>query len=477
MDAADENKDAAVEAHEEVVEQIVQRRRVPGFMDAAAAAAAAAEVHNDNNNNDDDDTVEPHRQPIDGNDDDDEEEEGGEEVVFRTCYTYPNDFQWPSSALDNIADEGAPICLIIDPSCTEILDFTVRSCRTLVESILFLEGSRVITIGRSAFEKFFNLKRIINGLPRGLIELEVSAFQRCRSLADELVLPSSVRFVRMFCFAKCYSLTSIVFEPSTNAVELGSHTFEECTGVTTVTLPLNLPEIPEECFRECTSLTDIPVPNTVKVLGWRAFSGCTSLMTMDLRDNKILFIPVRCFHRCTALADISLPNTTQEIAAKALQGCTSLTTMDFPPSCVVFGSESLWNCTSLHTITIRAISDDVRISNNLLNGCTSLTTINCRPWIWSKILYSMKRDRTFLTKFVSGTLTPLSSMTMYSWYGTQLFEAVNDQPNSLYQILREFQHQIFDTNNNNTTEEETEEEAAASTVTNIEHKQKRTRIE
>ena len=482
-----------------MVEQIVQPRRVPGFTDAATAAAA--EVNND-------DAVEPNRQPIDADtdnndadadvdadedgddtmetddtDNDDEEEEEVEEVpVFRT-YTYPNDFAGRSMPWDDVADEGegVPVRLIIDPSCTEILHFTNRCREELVESIMFPEGSRVIKIGQDAFRNFLNLQRIINGLPRGLVELGMEAFRRCGSLAGELVLPSSVRFVRSFCFAFCTSLTSILFEPSTNTVELGSHAFQNCREITTITLPLNLPEIPVECFYMCTSLTDIPVPNTVEELGWRSFWGCKSLSTMDLRDNKILLIPVRCFYLCIALTDISLPNTVQKIARDALQGCSSLTMLDFPQSCVVFGWESLRNCRSLHTITIRATSDDVRIDNNFLKGCTSLTTINCHPWIWSKILHSMKGDRTFLTKFVSGTLTPLSSMTIYSWYGAQLFEAVNDQPNSIYQILREFQHQIFDTSNRNTMEEEEEEEmeeeAAASTVTKIEQKQKRPRIE
>ena len=61
-----------------------------------------------------------------------------------------------------------------------------------------------------------------------------------------------------------------------------------------------------------------------------------------------------------------------------------------------------------------------------------------------------------------------------------MLEVVNDQPNAMYQILREFQHQLFDTkNNNNTMEtEEIEEEAAAaaSTVQTNEQQQKRPRL-
>ena len=272
------------------------------------------------------------------------------------------------------------------------------------------------------------------------------------------MFPSSVRIVGRFCFDGCTSLTSIVFEPSTDAVELGRNVFGNCERITTVTLPLNLPEIPEECFDNCESLVNIPIPNTVKVLGRWAFNGCTSLTAIDLRNNRLLLIPGGCFEDCTALTDISFPNTVQEIATAALKDCRCLTTIDFPQSCVAFGWECLMDCTSLDSITIRATSKDVRIDNDFLTGCTSLTTIHCRPWIWSKLLHSMKGDSTFFTKFISGTFTPLASMNIYSWYGSQLIEAVNDQPNSMYHILREFQHQIFDADNNNnnkTKEEET----------------------
>jgi len=75
-------------------------------------------------------------------------------------------------------------------------------------------------------------------------------------------------------------------------------------------------------------------------------------------------------------------------------------------------------------------------------------------------------------------------MNIYSWYGSQLIEAVNDQPNLMYHILREFQHQIFDTNNNNnnnnkTKEEETidiEEEASIVKGNEQQKQQKRPRI-
>ena len=141
---------------------------------------------------------------------------------------------------------------------------------------------------------------------------------------------------------------------------------------------------------------------------------------------------VHCFEDCTSLVDISLPNTVQELRACAFKGCTSLTTMDFPQSCIHFGWEALRKCTALHTIIIRAPSNAVRIEKGFLQGCTSVTTIQCHPWIWSEILYSTNDDTTFLNKFVSGTLTLLSSINIYSWYGAQMLEVMNDQPNAMY---------------------------------------------
>ena len=50
-------------------------------------------------------------------------------------------------------------------------------------------------IGGRAFCSNRNLVRIVHGLPKGLLRLEVRVFAGCRSLKRELVIPSSVVFV------------------------------------------------------------------------------------------------------------------------------------------------------------------------------------------------------------------------------------------------------------------------------------------
>jgi len=275
--------------------------------DAAAVVAVAVVVDDDDDDDDNDNVdrdVDTDTDPVEEDSDDDSEDEDDtdssnddlgpvptpEEVELE--YTYPNDFE--GRTWEDVVERGRFFRLIIDPSCTEI-GKTFWCCNLLIELVFPKNTCAVTRILNYAFSDCENLQRTINGLPRGLVELGFSAFELCGSLAGELVLPSSVRIVRKSCFRECNSLTSIVFEASTDAVELDVYVFAYCTGITTVTLPLNLREIlPVGCLQGCTSLMDTALPNTVKVLGLRVFKGCTSLRTMDLRENKILFIPVSC---------------------------------------------------------------------------------------------------------------------------------------------------------------------------------------
>ena len=63
-----------------------------------------------------------------------------------------------------------------------------------------------------------------------------------------------------------YSVTSI-----------GSFAFEDCTSLTSVTIPDNVTSIGERAFSNCTSLTSITIPDSVTSIGSSAFSSCDSL--------------------------------------------------------------------------------------------------------------------------------------------------------------------------------------------------------
>ena len=79
--------------------------------------------------------------------------------------------------------------------------------------------------------------------------------------AGDIVIPESITFEN-----SKYSVTSI-----------GNSAFEECTGLTSVTIPNSVTSIGDWAFCRCTSLISISIPDSVKSMGESAFSGCSSL--------------------------------------------------------------------------------------------------------------------------------------------------------------------------------------------------------
>ena len=79
-------------------------------------------------------------------------------------------------------------------------------------------------------------------------------------------------------FENCSTLTSITIPDSVTAMY--SYTFYECTNLQSVTLSNNLQLIGEMSFYNCRSLTEITIPASVTTIGGAAFYDCSSLTTV-----------------------------------------------------------------------------------------------------------------------------------------------------------------------------------------------------
>ena len=79
-----------------------------------------------------------------------------------------------------------------------------------------------------------------------------------------VVIPESVTYN-----GTTYSVTSI-----------GDDAFEDCTGLTSVTIPNSVTSIGGAAFESCTGLTSITIPNSVTSIGRYAFRDCTGLTSI-----------------------------------------------------------------------------------------------------------------------------------------------------------------------------------------------------
>ncbi|MCD7773994.1 MAG: leucine-rich repeat protein [Clostridiales bacterium] len=162
-----------------------------------------------------------------------------------------------------------------------------------------------------------------------------------------------------------YSVTSI-----------GDLAFEDCTSLTSVTIPDSVSSIGEWAFYYCSSLTGVTIPAGITSIGSGAFEGCTSLTSVMLPDG-VTSIGSSAFYNTgyyndesnwedgvlyigdylvNAQSDITgsyeIKEGTAVIAGSAFYYCTSLESVTIPDSVTSIGSGAFEDCTSLTSVTV-----------------------------------------------------------------------------------------------------------------------------
>ena len=171
--------------------------------------------------------------------------------------------------------------------------------------------------------------------------------------------------------------------------------FEDCSGLTSITIPNSVTSIEFGAFAGCSSLTSITIPESVTEIKDGAFSGCGSLPVIDnirYADTYLIeavdksltsysikegtrFIGSWAFARCSNLKSITTPNSVTSIGESAFRGCSSLTSITIPNSVTSIGWYAFYGCSSLTNITIP--NSVTFIGYAAFRHCSSLTSITC----------------------------------------------------------------------------------------------------
>ena len=189
---------------------------------------------------------------------------------------------------------------------------------------------------------------------------------------------------------------------------IGDGAFEDCTGLTSITLGNSVTSIEDAAFADCTGLTSITIPNSVESIGHDAFLGCTSLTSINVArgnnyysgNNGVLFnkkktelirypegksqtsytipnsvtsIGEMAFLCCTGLTSITILDSVTSIGACAFADCTGLTSITIPDSVTSIGYGTFLCCTGLTSITIP--NSVTSIEDAAFDGCASLKDV------------------------------------------------------------------------------------------------------
>ena len=170
-----------------------------------------------------------------------------------------------------------------------------------------------------------------------------------------VVIPATVTYSD-----KTYSVTSI-----------GNRAFENCTGLTSVTIPNSVTSIGVWAFGYCRGLTSITIPNSVTSIGTSAFEECRSVKELIYADgcttalqtfltsitsvkipNSVTSIEGFAFYNCRSLTSVTIPNSVTSIGDRAFDNCMGLTSVSIPKSVISIGSDAFSDCTGLTSISV-----------------------------------------------------------------------------------------------------------------------------
>ncbi len=217
--------------------------------------------------------------------------------------------------------------------------------------------------------------------------------------SGRITIPSSIRFGD-----NDYKVTAI-----------GTNAFNNCSEITSVTIPNSITKIERYAFYGCTSLSSVNIPESVSFIDQYAFD-CENIDTLIWDNDKVTFssslfaflpnlkhvtlgniitetnpfeycenltsatildgrtsIQDYLFGGCSGLTDISIPESVRSIGDGAFWSCTGLTSIDIPDGVKAIGNSAFKNCSNLKSFIIPA--GIKTIENGTFSDCSSLTSI------------------------------------------------------------------------------------------------------
>ena len=153
---------------------------------------------------------------------------------------------------------------------------------------------------------------------------------------------------------------------------VGEDAFEDCTDITSVTLPESITSIGRCAFRGCSGLESVNIPSDVVSIGEWAFYGCRGLITVDLPDG-ITAIEDGTFAGCNGLRSIDIPDNVTSIGEDALNGCSGIVSVRLPDSVTSIGDTAFSRCSGLEYVNIP--KNVTSIGMGAFNSCPALHTM------------------------------------------------------------------------------------------------------
>lgn len=198
-----------------------------------------------------------------------------------------------------------------------------------------------------------------NDVTYRITSLENGCFNDCSYLTS-ISLPDGITSLGKNCFYSCDKLTSISLPEGLTS--LGDNCFAYCYELTSISLPDGITSLGNECFSGCISLKSIKLPAGLTSMGYDCFYGCSSLTNIELQAG-LTSLEGGCFYGCSSLKSIKLPDGITSLGYDCFGGCSSLESIKLPASLTLLEEECFIDCSSLTSMLCFAVEPPICYTN------------------------------------------------------------------------------------------------------------------
>ncbi len=297
----------------------------------------------------------------------------GDTVTLRATRSGSNTFlAWATSTDPNTME-------ILSTSATYSFELTMDSPRTYY-ALFNQTTSTSQTVGDLVYT-FYNEAKLAS--VTGTTSTSLSGALEIPSVVPGGENSYKVYLIGNNAFQNCSSLTSITIPEG--VASIGNYAFDGCSSLASITIPEGVRSIGYYSFRKCSNLTSVTLPSTLTSIGNYAFRNCSSLeafygagnsyYTND--DNRALIVDggetLLAYAVANQAISYLIPEGVTSIGANAFSNCSSLTTITIPEGVTSIGTGAFQSCSGL--TPIRLPSTLTSIGNNAFRDCSGLTSI------------------------------------------------------------------------------------------------------
>ena len=294
-----------------------------------------------------------------------------------------------------------PTFTFITFACLFLAPFPSHAATTTVNGVVWsykLAGTTAIVTGANPAKGNLAIPSSLDEYP--VTRIADDAFQDCSDLTS-ITIPDSVTYIEEQAFVGCTGLTNIhasmgnsVYTSKAGALFTKDEKTLYCypagkTGV--YFIPDGVTNIGDCAFSSCSGLTGVTIPDSVTRIGGVAFANCSGLKNMTI-PNSVTSIGPWAFYNCSGLKNLTIPDSVTSIANWAFVRCSGLTSMTIGNSVKGIGYEAFDDCSGLKTLYVPASWEGTSMLANasVPVGCTVIYSVLPEP-----VLALASSNRTF----------------------------------------------------------------------------------